>query len=160
MSSPSLSSTRPSKSHAFSPRHLQCSENWAQDETWLPVEEPITLLTNVPEKILPLIRPSLGGKIPTAIDELKSKVESSSHRMTNSRSVGWQISFKETRSAGRAGTSTPWNSYKTWQTNDGISINWRHHPKGHSREAKEQTMIFRGRTKAPTGKGKLLATSK
>lgn len=60
----------------------------------------------------------------------------------------------------RAGTSTPWNSCKTWQTNDGISINWRHHPEGHSREAKEQTMIFRGRTKAPTGKGKLLATSK
>lgn len=141
-------------SHAFSPRHLQCSENWAQDETWLPVEEPITLLTNVPEKILPLIRPSLGGKYLQQSTSSKVKLN---QVPTEWRTAGLLADKFHSR---RAGTSTPWNSYKTWQTNDGISINWRHHPEGHSREAKEQTMIFRGRTKAPTGKGKLLATSK
>ena len=75
-------------SHAFNffrgehKRAKMIYKNWATDNTWGALDNPITMITNPPSGIPSLVAPSLGGEVPTRIDDLKAKVKASFHRMT------------------------------------------------------------------------------
>ena len=75
-------------------------KNWAIDDTWRALDELITMLTDLPCGILSLVAPSLGGEVPTRIDDLKAKVKASSRRMTKEQ-VRWWASFVEQEETSR-----------------------------------------------------------
>ena len=59
-------------------------KNWANDDSWLPQgEPPLTILRSLPEGIPSLVRPTLGGKEGIPLKDLRGKLQSGSHRMTD-----------------------------------------------------------------------------
>jgi len=44
--------------------------NCANDKTWMPEGEPITILSTFPEGVLKLVRPTLGGKEAISLSDL------------------------------------------------------------------------------------------
>jgi len=67
-------------------------KNWAQDETWKPEGEPITILPTLPEGVPLLVKPQPKDKA-LSIDELEGKVKQSSKRMTNAEMDWWKVQY-------------------------------------------------------------------
>ena len=65
-------------------------KNWANDKTWMPVGEPITILSTFPEGVPKLVRPTLGGKEAISLSDLSPKVPTGSHRMMEAQLHWWQ----------------------------------------------------------------------
>ena len=77
--------------------------NLANDKTWQPEGEPLTVLKSLPQGIPKILRPSLGGTKIMKINELISKVKASCHRMSQQH-LSWWINF----------ISEEKNTRKTW----------------------------------------------
>ena len=65
-------------------------KNWAQDETWRPSEEPLTILETMPSGFPRLIAPESKEKA-LSTKELEAKITQSSKRMTDAEVNWWKV---------------------------------------------------------------------
>ena len=94
-------------------------KSWAQDKTWLPEGEPLTILESLPQGVPNVLRPGLGGKVTMKVNEIIAKVKASCHRMSQEHLAWWKTFIVQEKS-----TRKKWEDMTVEENRNIAEENW------------------------------------